>query len=77
MRAFRFSLTFVILASLSFLLLLTWFLVTLISFKTAERDLLEQRRESARFLLRGVATVLGPEPSHPSEGTDRLLDALA
>jgi hypothetical protein len=51
MKPYRFSLTFAILASLAFLLLLTWFLVSLISFKTAENDLISQKNEEGRILL--------------------------
>ncbi len=51
MKPYRFSLTFAILSSLSLLLLLTWFLVSLISFKTAENDLISQKKEEGRILL--------------------------
>jgi two-component system NtrC family sensor kinase len=51
MRKFRFSLTFAILASLSCLLIFTWLLLSLISFKTSEKDLLAQKSEEGRFLL--------------------------
>jgi signal transduction histidine kinase len=51
MKIFRFSLTFAILASLSCLLVLTWLLLSLISFKTSEKDLLAQKSEQGRLLL--------------------------
>lgn len=51
MKIFRFSLTFAILASLSCLLILTWLLLSLISFKTSEKDLLAQKSEQGRLLL--------------------------
>lgn len=51
MRKFRFSLTFAILASLSCLLIFTWLLLSLISFKTSEKDLLAQKNEEGRLLL--------------------------
>jgi two-component system NtrC family sensor kinase len=51
MKPYRFSLTFIILSSLTLLLLLTWFLVSLISFKTAENDLIYQKNEEGRILL--------------------------
>ncbi|MDD2337012.1 MAG: ATP-binding protein [Geobacteraceae bacterium] len=51
MRKFRFSLTFAILASLSCLLIFTWLLLSLISFKTSEKDLLAQKSEEGRLLL--------------------------
>lgn len=51
MKPYRFSLTFAILSSLALLLLLTWFLVSLISFKTAENDLISQKNQEGRTLL--------------------------
>jgi two-component system, NtrC family, sensor kinase len=51
MKTFRFSLTALILASLSLLLVLTWLLLSLISFKTAEKDMLAQKSEEGRLLL--------------------------
>ncbi|MBI1922452.1 MAG: HAMP domain-containing protein [Geobacter sp.] len=51
MKGYRPSLTFSILASLAFLLILTWLLLSLISFKTAEQDLFAQKREHARIVL--------------------------
>lgn len=51
MKWYRLSLTFSILASLAFLLILTWLLLSLISFKTAEQDLFAQKREHARIVL--------------------------
>lgn len=51
MKTFRFSLTFAILASLSCLLVLTWLLLSLISFKIAEKDLLAQKSGEGRILL--------------------------
>jgi len=47
----RFSLTFSILAFLSCLLVLTWFLFSLLAFKTAANDLYSQKGEHARTLL--------------------------
>lgn len=51
MKIFRFSLTFAILASLSSLLVLTWLLLGLISFKTSEKDLIAQKSDEGRLLL--------------------------
>ncbi|MRR35064.1 sensor histidine kinase, partial [bacterium] len=51
MKQFRFSLSFLILSSLSFILVLTWLLLSLISFTTAENDLLQQKSDKARLLL--------------------------
>jgi two-component system, NtrC family, sensor kinase len=51
MKTFRFSLTFAILASLSCLLVLTWLLLSLISFKIAEKDILAQKSDEGRLLL--------------------------
>lgn len=63
-RPFRFSLTFALLSSLAFLLVLTWMLLSLISFKTAEKDLLTQKNEEARVLLAAFVSIF-PIPSSP------------
>ena len=60
-RSFRFSLSFALLSSLACLLLLTWILLSLISFKTAEKDILEQKNEEARILLASFISIL-PDP---------------
>src|SRR6185369_12391481 len=57
---FRFSLTFAILASLASLLLLTWLLLSIISFKTAEKDLLEAKSTHASALLDVIISTLPP-----------------
>ena len=64
MKPFRFSLTFTILAALAALLILTWLLVGLISFKTSEKDLLNQKREAGRLMLASYVKLL--EGSHLS-----------
>ncbi|HEX5773646.1 MAG TPA: histidine kinase dimerization/phospho-acceptor domain-containing protein, partial [Geomobilimonas sp.] len=51
MKPFRINLTFAILASLACLLSLTWILLSLISFKTAEKDILTQKNGEGRILL--------------------------
>lgn len=53
---FRFSLTFAILASLAALLLLTWLLLSIISFKTAEKDLLSEKSASASAIVKLLAS---------------------
>ena len=58
MKPLRFSLTFSILASLACLLILTWLLLSLISFKTAEQDLLAQKSEEGRILLASFVSIL-------------------
>jgi two-component system, NtrC family, sensor kinase len=58
MKPFRFNLTFSILASLACLLGLSWMLLSLISFKTAEQDLLSQKSEAARITLATFISVL-------------------
>ena len=58
MKHFRVSLTFSILSSLACLLVLTWVLLSLISFKTAENDLLAQKSEEARILLSAFAELV-------------------
>jgi two-component system NtrC family sensor kinase len=64
LRSFRFSLTFALLSSLACLLLLTWIMLSLISFKTAEKDLLEQKNEEARILLASFMAII-PDPLSP------------
>jgi signal transduction histidine kinase len=66
MKIFRFSLTFAILASLSCLLVLTWLLLSLISFKTSENDLLAQKSEQGRLLLATFIHLL-PEGFGPKD----------
>ena len=66
MKPIRFSLTFYILSALSSLLVLTWVLLSLISFKTAENDLFAQKGEDGRLLLASVADIL-PRPLAPPE----------
>ncbi len=58
MKPFRFSLTAAILSSLACLLGLTWILLSLISFKTAEQDLLAQKNDEGRVLLASFVSVL-------------------
>jgi signal transduction histidine kinase len=60
MKPARFSLTFAILSSLASLLVLTWILLSLISFKTAENDLYTQKREEMRLLLTSALSLLTP-----------------
>jgi len=59
---FRVSLTFAILASLASLLLLTWLLLSIISFKTAEQDLLAAKNAHAATLLKIIIATL-PDPA--------------
>ncbi len=78
MKKFRFSLTFAILASLSCLLIFTWLLLSLISFKTSEKDLLAQKSEEGRLLLSAFLNLLpedlaaGIEPSAANRFAKRL-----
>jgi two-component system, NtrC family, sensor kinase len=67
MRKFRFSLTFAILASLSCLLIFTWLLLSLLSFKTSEKDLLAQKNEEGRLLLSAFLHLL---PDNPVAGVN-------
>jgi signal transduction histidine kinase len=69
MKLFRFSLTFAILSSLTCLLLLTWFLLSLISFKTAENDLISQRNEEGRLLLASFVNLLASHAPVSVEAT--------
>lgn len=79
MKTLRFSLTFAILASLSLLLILTWLLLSLISFKTAENDLITQKSEAARLLLSSYIHLLSPgfQDGRTPPGADRFANRLA
>lgn len=66
-RSFRFSLTLALLSSVVCLLLLTWILLSIISFKTAQNDLLAQKNEEARILLTSFISIL-PTPSPYPDG---------
>jgi signal transduction histidine kinase len=57
----RFSLTFYILSALSCLLVLTWLLLSLISFTTAESHLIALKKEQGRVLLASLAELM-PRP---------------
>jgi len=57
MKQNRFSLTSAILSSLAALLVLTWLLLSFISFTTAENDLLAQKNEEGRLLLASIIHV--------------------
>ena len=76
----RLNLTFAILSSLASLLLLTWLLLSIISFKTAEKDLIAQKTVHARTLL---ATVLATLPDdfaasgQPGTSLQRMVDLLS
>lgn len=61
MKQFRFSLSFLILSSLSFILVLTWVLLSLISFTTAENDLIQQKSDKARLLLASFTVLVPPD----------------
>ena len=79
MSSVRFSLTFYILSALSCLLVLTWILLSLISFKTAENDLFAQKGEQGRLLLASIAELL-PRPlaaPEPGSAAARYLALLA
>jgi len=54
----RINLISAILASLAALLLLTWLLLSIISFKTAEKDLLEAKSSHARTLLNALVAAV-------------------
>jgi signal transduction histidine kinase len=62
MKPVRFSLTFAILTSLAALLLLSWLLLSIISFKTAEKDLIAQKSDQGRVLLAGLLAI-APYPA--------------
>ena len=66
---YRFSLTFYILSALSCLLVLTWILLSLISFKTAENDLFAGKGEEGRLLLSSISELLPRPLAAPEPGT--------
>jgi len=65
MTSRRFSLTFAIIATLACLLLLTWILLSLISFKTTENDLKVQKLEESHLLASIIAAAF-PTPLSPA-----------
>lgn len=68
------NLTSAILASLASLLLLTWLLLSIISFKTAEKDLLEAKRSHGEMALRLLVSAI-PEQFNRI-AIDRAVKAL-
>ncbi|WP_224981719.1 sensor histidine kinase [Geomonas agri] len=75
MKPFRFSLSFYILSALSMLLVLTWALLSLISFKTSENDLLAQKGEDAKVLLAAIVSAL-PRPLAPPAPESQIVQYL-
>ncbi|QXE91471.1 sensor histidine kinase [Geomonas subterranea] len=75
MKPFRFSLTFYILSALSMLLVLTWALLSLISFKISENDLLAQKGEDAKLLLSAIVSAL-PRPLAPPDADSQVVSYL-
>ena len=75
MSSRRFSLTFSIVASLACLLLLTWILLSLISFQTAEQDLKKQKIAEGRLLAATIAAAF-PVPFTP-EGVTTTMARLS
>lgn len=73
-QRYRFNLTFAILASLAALLLLSWLLLSIISFKTAEKDLLSAKRAYAASTLQLLLAVI-PENFNRA-AIDRVLPVL-
>ncbi|NTV49682.1 MAG: HAMP domain-containing histidine kinase [Geobacteraceae bacterium] len=66
MARYRPSLTISILASLGLLLILTWLLFSLLTFKTAANDLYAQKGEHARTLLKAFISLLPDSiPTYP------------
>jgi len=65
----RFSLTFYILSALSCLLVLTWILLSLISFKTSENDLFALKADEGRLELASIRELLPRPLTAPEPGT--------
>jgi two-component system NtrC family sensor kinase len=68
-RSFRFRLTFALLSALASLLVLTWILLSLISFKTAEKDLIAQKNDEVKILLSSFISILPVPPARVSAGS--------
>jgi two-component system, NtrC family, sensor kinase len=68
-RSFRFRLTFALLSALASLLVLTWILLSLISFKTAEKDLIAQKNEEVKVLLSSFISILPVPPARVGTGS--------
>lgn len=75
MASRRISLTFMILTSIASILILTWALLSLISFRTAQQDLFAQKSEFSRFLLSSF-TELVPKPL-PRDGIGQDAERFA
>ncbi len=73
LRSFRFSLSFALLAFITSLLLLTWLLLSLISFKTAGKDLFAQKTEEAQVLLASIISIV---PGHISSLNEKSPAAI-
>lgn len=76
----RLGLTSAILASLASLLLLTWLLLSIISFKTAEKDLLSQKIAHASTLLTMLLATIPDDfaaSREPGAQLQRAIDAIA
>jgi signal transduction histidine kinase len=74
---YRFNLTFAILTSLASLLLLTWLLLSIISFKTAEKDLLELKTSYAGTLLTTLLAAFPAETGRHDLAAQQLDHMLA
>jgi signal transduction histidine kinase len=78
MKPVRYSLIFAILASLACLMGLTWVLLSLISFKTAEKDLFAAKSEQGRVLLNAFVRLLPASPAdRSSSAAVRLAEGLS
>jgi signal transduction histidine kinase len=69
MKPTRFSLTFYTLSALSIMLVLTWAMLSVISFNTAEKDLLDQKGEQGRLLLSSIVLLLPRPLGAPEAGS--------
>lgn len=69
MKPFRVNLSVAILTSLALLLLLSWLLLSIISFTTARKDLIAQKNEQARILLASFVSALPPRLQIPADPT--------
>ena len=67
MKPFRVNLSVAILSSLALLLLLSWLLLSIISFTTARKDLIAQKNEQARILLATFVSALPPRLQLPAD----------
>lgn len=77
MKPFRVNLSVAILTSLAALLLLSWLLLSIISFTTARKDLISQKNEQARILLASFVSAFPPRLQLPADPASTPVGRIA